>query len=67
MMRVVPSTHHQLLKHPTPTGMANIRGNYAMVRTISAIARKKSCLMAKTSRTVSDKEPSADKKQKEDC
>ena len=25
IMRVVPSTHHQLLKHPTPSGMTKIR------------------------------------------
>jgi len=30
MMRAVPSTHYQLLKYPTPSGMANIRSDQAM-------------------------------------
>jgi len=41
MMRAVSFTD-QLLKYPTPSRMANIRGEQAMTRTIAAVARKKS-------------------------
>ena len=41
MIRVVPSTHHQLLKYPTPSGMADIRSERAIARAIAAVARKK--------------------------
>jgi len=41
MMRVVPSTHQQLLKYPTLIGIADIRGYQAMARTIAAVGRKK--------------------------
>ena len=34
MIRAVPSTHHQLLKYPTPFRMANKRGDQAMARTV---------------------------------
>ena len=34
MMRVVLSTHHQLLKYPTPSGMANMRGDQVIARTL---------------------------------
>ena len=37
MMRAIPSTHHQLLKYPTPFEMANIRGNQVMARMVAAI------------------------------
>ena len=42
MMRVVPSTHHQLFKYPTPSRMANIKGDQAISRTITAVTRKRS-------------------------
>jgi len=42
MMRVVPYTNHQLLKYPTPSGMANVRGDQEMARTVDAVARKSS-------------------------
>jgi len=32
MMRAVSSTHHHLLKYPTLSGMANIRGDQVMAR-----------------------------------
>ena len=48
-MKVVPSTLHQLLKYPTPSGMADIRGDLAMARTVAAVARKKSGWITKTS------------------
>ena len=38
MIRVVPSTHHQLLKYSTPFGKANIGGDQTMVRTAAAVA-----------------------------
>ena len=37
MMRAVPSTHHQLLKYPTLSGMANIRVDQATARTVTAV------------------------------
>jgi len=36
-MRAVPSTHHQLLKYPTPAGMTGIRGDQAMARMVAAV------------------------------
>jgi len=42
MMKAVPPTYHQLMQYPTPIGTADIRGDHAMSRTISSIARKKS-------------------------
>ena len=42
MMKVVQSTYHQLVRYPTPTDTTDIRGNQAISRTISVIARKKS-------------------------
>jgi len=64
MMKVITSTHHQLLKYPIPIGMADIRNNQAMVRTIAAVTQKKSGWMTKTSRAVSDKDSHVDKKSK---
>jgi len=32
MMKVVMSTYHQLLKYPTSSGMASIRGDQAIAR-----------------------------------
>ena len=64
MMRVVPSTHHQLLKYLTLSGMADIRVDQARARTIAAIAQKKFGWMTKTSRAVSEKDSPMDKKQK---
>jgi len=40
MMRAVSSTHHQLLKYPTPSRMANIRGDQAMTGTVAIVAQK---------------------------
>jgi len=51
---------------PRTSGMANIKGDQAMARTIVAVARKKSGWMTKTFRVVSDKESPLNKKQKED-
>jgi len=42
MMKVVPSTYHQLVQYPTPTGTTDIRGDQAISKTISTITRKKS-------------------------
>jgi len=42
MMGVVPSSYHQLLRYPTPTGTADITGDHAVARSIVAIAGKKS-------------------------
>ena len=38
MMRGISSTHHQLLKYPTPSGMDNKRGDQVMARTVAAVA-----------------------------
>ena len=35
IMRAVPSIHHQLLKYPTPSGIANIRSDQVMTRIIA--------------------------------
>ena len=56
MVKVVSFIYHQLVQCPTPTGTANIRGNQAMSRTISAIARKKSKWKPKITKTVSDED-----------
>ena len=42
MMRAVSSIHHQLPKCPTSSGMANIRGDQALARTVVAATRKRS-------------------------
>ena len=42
MMKVIPSAYNQLVRHLTPIGMADIRADRAMSRTIFAIATKKS-------------------------
>jgi len=64
MMRAVPSTHHHLLKYPTPSGMANIRGDQTMARTVAAVARKRSGWMPKASRAELNEDSPVDKKQK---
>jgi len=38
IMRAVPFIHHQLLKYPTPSRIANIRDDQAMTRTVIAVA-----------------------------
>jgi len=63
-MRVVPSTHHQLLKYPTPSGMTNIRGDQAMARTVAAIACKRSGWLPKASRAEPNEDSLGNKKQK---
>jgi len=40
MMRGVPSTY-QLLKYPTLSRMANIRGDQAMAKTVAAVTQKR--------------------------
>jgi len=40
MMKAVPSTYHQLVRYPTPTGTTDIKGDQAATRTISAVAHK---------------------------
>jgi len=42
MMKFVPSTYHQLVWYPTPTGTTDIRGDEAAAKTISVVAQKKS-------------------------
>jgi len=64
MMRAVSATHHQLQKYPTSSGMANIRGDQAMARTIVAVARKRSDWAQSTSQASPNKDSSVDKKQK---
>ena len=64
MMKVVPFTHHQLLKCPTLSGMANIRGDHAMARTVAAVTRKRLGWVQKTSQAGPNEDPPMDKKQK---
>ena len=64
MMKVVPSTYRQLVRYLTVIGTANIRGDHAISRTISAIARKKSDWRLKIVKTASDENLPARKKQK---
>jgi len=52
VMKVVPSTYHQMVRYPTPTGTADIRGDQAANRTISVIAQKRSRWKSKNLRTV---------------
>ena len=65
MMKVVPSTYHQLVRYPTSTGTTDIRGDQATSITISAIARKKSGWRPKTAKAVSNKDFPTGKKQKQ--
>ena len=62
MMRVVMSTHHQLLKYPTPSGMANIRGDQVMARTVVVVAQKRSSWVQKTYRACPNEDSLMDKK-----
>jgi len=62
MMRAVLSTYHQLLKYPTPSEMANIRGDQAIARTVVAVALKRSGWMLKASRADPNEDSSMDKK-----
>jgi len=63
MIRVILSTHHQLLKYPTPSRMTNIKGDQAMTRTV-IVARKRSRWTQKASRVDSNEDFLVDKKQK---
>jgi len=64
MMRAFPSTHNQLLKYPTPSGTANIRGDQAMVRIVAVVAQKRSDWTQKASRVDPNEDSLVDKKQK---
>ena len=57
MMRAISSTHHELLKYPIQIKIARIIGDQAMARTIAIVVRKKSGLVTKTSRAVTEKDP----------
>ena len=65
MMKVVPSTYHQLVQYPTLTGTADIKGDQTMSKTFFTIARKKSGWRPKTAMAVSDEDLPARKKQKQ--
>jgi len=67
MMRVVSSTRHQLLKYPTPSGMANLIGDQAMARTIATVAQKKLGWVQKTSRVGPNQGLSHGQEVEEDC
>jgi len=43
------------VRYPTPTGTADIRGDQAAVRTISAVAQKKSGWKSKTTKANPEK------------
>jgi len=62
LMKAVPSSYHQLLYYPTPTGIANIRGEQAM---FWSIAQKKSEWIAKNTRVASSQDHPSEKKQKQ--
>ena len=62
MMRAVSSTHHELQKYPKSSGMANIRGDQTMARTIVAVAQKRSGWAQSTSQASPNKDFSVDKK-----
>jgi len=53
MMKAVSSIYYQLVRYPTLTGTADIRGDQAVVRTISAVAYKKSGWKSKIAKAVS--------------
>ena len=65
MIKAVPSSYHQLLQDPTLTEIADIRGDQAMSRTISAIARKKLSWVPKVAKTATDGDSPAGKNQKQ--
>ena len=67
MMKVVPSSYHQLLQSPTLSETADIRGNQAMSWGIAIIAQKKSVWMAKNTRVASNQSHPLEKKIKIDC
>ena len=52
MMKDVPSTYHQIVRYPTLTGTADIRGDQAGARTILSVAQKRSGWKPKTARAV---------------
>ena len=56
MMKVVPSTYHQMVWYTTSIGTTDIRGDQAATRTISAIAQKKSGWKLKTAKAVPSEE-----------
>ena len=63
MMKAISSTYHQLPKYPTPYGMANIRGDQTMAKTVAAIACKRLSQMPKASRAIPNEDSPVDKKQ----
>ena len=63
MMRAVSSTHHQLLKYPTPSEMVH-QGDQAMTRMVAAVGRKKSGSAQKTSRAGHNEDSPIGEKQK---
>ena len=64
-MKAVSSTYHQLVRYPTPTGTTDIRGDQAISRTISAIARKKYGWRPKTAKATFNEDLPTGKKQKQ--
>jgi len=64
MMEAISSTHHQLLECPSPSEMANIRGDQAMARTVVAVAQRRSDWAQKAPRSGPNEDSLMDKKQK---
>ena len=62
MVKVIPSSYHQLLQYPILTRTIDIRGDQAMSNTISAIARKKSGCVLKVPKVATDGHSPAEKK-----
>jgi len=52
MMKVVPSTYHEMVRYPTPTRTAGIKADQVVARTILAVAQKRSGWKPKNLRTV---------------
>ena len=63
IMKDVPSTYHRVW-NPTPSGMADIRGDHTMSRTISVVARKKLGWRSITTKAVSEEKLPERKKHK---
>ena len=55
MTKVVPSTYHQMVRYPTLTGPADIRGDQVAARTISAVAQKRSGWELKAPKAIREK------------
>jgi len=62
IIRAIPSTYHQLLKYPIPSGMSNKGGDQAMARAVAAVAWKRSGWAQKASRASPNEDSLADKK-----